>query len=82
MKTRTCQELGVCQGRAGCSCTRHDTERLPPGGYYFAPGAIEHGKRRVSRRLTRQMIDWISLLAVAVVIGSAAGYVQVRGWPL
>ena len=44
---RTCHELGVCHGRKGPGCTcQHDTDALPPGGYYFAPGAIEHGPRR------------------------------------
>ena len=49
---RTCHELGVCNSRKGLGCTfHHDTESLPPGGYYFAPGAIEQGPRRRAVRL-------------------------------
>lgn len=62
----------------------HDTESLPPGGYYFAPGAVEHGPRR-ARRITgwrRFVLDVIALLAVSGLIGFAAGVLQAKGWPL
>ena len=62
----------------------HDTESLPHGGYYFAPGTVEHGPRR-ARRITgwrRAVLDIILLLAVSSVIGFAAGVLQVKGWPL
>lgn len=52
--------------------------------HYFAPGAVEHGPRR-TRRITgwrRTVLDLIALLAVAGLIGFAAGYLQVKGWPL
>ena len=44
-RSRSCAELGVCQGRPGCACVRHP----------FAPGAIEHHKARSGwlRRLGR-----------------------------
>ena len=55
---RTCHELGVCNGRKGLGCTcQHDTETLPPGGFYFAPGAIEHGPRRKPKRLQATYFD-------------------------
>ena len=82
---RTCHELGVCQSRPGCQHCSHDTDTLPPGGYYFAPGAIEHGPRRKARRLTgwqRLVLEIAALLAVAGLIGFAAGFLQAKGWPL
>ena len=92
---RTCHELGVCHGRKGLGCTCHrDTESLPrtskaqgkpaAGGYYFAPGTVEHGPRR-ARRITgwrRLVLDVIALLAVSGLIGFAAGVLQAKGWPL
>lgn len=82
---RSCHELGVCHGRKapGCTC-HHDTEALPPGGYYFAPGAIESAPGR-SKRLSgwqRLVRDVAGCLAVAGLIGFVAGVLQARGWPL
>lgn len=81
---RTCHELGVCHGRKGLGCTcQHGTESLPPGGYYFAPGAIEQGARR-PRRLVgwrRAVADLCCCIAIAGLIGAAAGYLQAKGWP-
>ena len=81
---RTCHELGVCHGRKGLGCTcHHDTESLPPGGYYFAPGAIEQGARR-PRRLVgwrRAVAGLCCCIAIAGLIGAAAGYLQAKGWP-
>lgn len=86
---RSCHELGVCNGRpsVGCTCNRdaqHNTESLPPDGFYFAPGAIGGGPRRSKRRtgLLRFARDCIVLLAVAGLIGFAAGVLQAKGWPL
>ena len=83
--SRTCHELGVYHGRKGLGCTcHHDSESLPPGGYYFAPGTVEHGPRR-ARRITgwrRLVLDVIVLLAVSGLIGFAAGVLQAKGWPL
>ena len=81
---RTCHELGVCHGRKGLGCTcQHHTDSLPPGGYYFAPGAIEQGARR-PRRLVgwrRAVADLCCCIAIAGLIGAAAGYLQAKGWP-
>ena len=83
---RTCHELGVCNGRKGLGCTcHHDTETLPPGGFYFAPGAIEHGPRSKSKRLApwqRLVLQAMAVLLVSGVIGFAAGVLQAKGWPL
>jgi len=45
---RTCAELGVCQGRTpACRGDCHppadrvDTDQLPPGGFWIAPGVID-----------------------------------------
>lgn len=62
----------------------HDTEALPPGGYYFAPGAIDH-EPRSRKRLAgwqRLVLEIAALLAVAGLIGFAAGVLQAKGWPL
>lgn len=81
---RTCHEPGVCHGRKGLGCTcHHHTESLPPGGYYFAPGAIEQGPRRARRLLgwRRAVADLCCCIAIAGLIGAAAGYLQAKGWP-
>ena len=91
---RTCHELGVCHGRKGLGCTcQHGTESLPrtskaqgkpaAGGYYFAPGAIEQGPRRTRRLLgwRRAVADLCCCIAIAGLIGAAAGYLQAKGWP-
>ena len=82
---RTCHELGVCHGRKGLGCTcHHHTESLPPGGYYFAPGAIESGPHRRKRLAgwRRLVLEVAACLAVAGLIGFAAGVLQAKGWPL
>ena len=83
---RTCDALGVCQGRPGpgCTCT-HDTDTLPPGGYYFAPGAIEQGQRRKGVRLApwqRLVLGAMAVLLASGLLGFAAGVLQAKGWPL
>ena len=83
---RTCTELGVCQGRPGPGCTcQHDTDALPPGGYYFAPGAVEHGPRRKPKRLApwqRLVLGAMAVLLASGLVGFAAGVLQAKGWPL
>ena len=82
---RTCHELGVCHGRKGLGCTCHrDTESPPPGGSYFAPGAIESGPHRRKRLAgwRRLVLEVAACLAVAGLIGFAAGVLQAKGWPL
>lgn len=92
MPRRTCYELGICQARPGCTCctpdaAQIDTTTLSPGGFYFAPGAIEHAPR--GRRL-RLPSDWVERVARAVLvvascvalvaaIGFSAGLLTVRG---
>ena len=83
---RTCHELGVCHGRKGLGCTcHHDTESLPPGGYYFAPGAIESGPRRKPKRLApwqRLVLQAMAVLLASGLVGMVAGVLQAKGWPL
>ena len=93
---RTCDALGVYQGRPGpgCTCT-HDTDTLPrtskaqgkpaAGGYYFAPGAIEQGPRRRAVRLTpwqRLVLGAMAVLLASGLLGFAAGVLHAKGWPL
>ena len=83
---RTCHELGVCHGRKGPGCTcQHDTVALPPGAYYFAPGAIEQGQRRKGVRLApwqRLVLGAMAVLLASGLLGFAAGVLQAKGWPL
>ena len=83
---RTCTELGVCQGHPGPGCTcHHDTDTLPPGGYYFAPGAIEQGQRRKGVRLApwqRLVLGAMAVLLASGLVGMVAGVLQAKGWPL
>ena len=83
---RTCHELGVCNGRKGLGCTcHHDTETLPPGGFYFAPGAIEHGPCRKAKRLApwqRLVLQAMAVLLASGLVGMVAGVLQAKGWPL
>ena len=88
----TCQELGVCHGRPGpgCNCQHdaaHDTAALPPAGFYFAPGTIEHGPRRSRsgrcQRAVALLRPWLhiaALLAVVALAAAASGYLHARGW--
>ena len=83
---RTCDAPGVCQGRPGpgCTCT-HDTDTLPPGGYYFAPGAIEQGPRRRAVRLApwqRLVLGAMAVLLASGLLGFAAGVLHAKGWGL
>ena len=86
LKPRTCTELGVCLGRPGPGCTcQHDTDTLPPGGYYFGPGAIEQGPRRRAVRLApwqRLVLRAMAVLLASGLLGFAAGVLQAKGWPL
>ncbi|MGP1628351.1 MAG: hypothetical protein ACTS8S_00155 [Giesbergeria sp.] len=85
---RTCAELGVCHGRPtmGCTCrpSHNDSGALPPDGFFFAPGAIEHGPRRARRisPLGRLVLWCVGTLAASSLIGFAAGVLQAKGWPL
>lgn len=65
----------------------HDTEHLPCGGFYFAPGVEDlvpryrWGTRPVSA-LGRAVLWAIKILAIAGAIGGGAAWLQVKGWPL
>lgn len=74
MNPRSCDALGVCQRRAtpcdGCAHTaRHDTQSLPPGGIWFAPGTIEAHKRE----------RWSTLEICLAIIGVAGAVSAVVG---
>ncbi|NMM75372.1 hypothetical protein B2J89_01465 [Acidovorax sp. SRB_24] len=65
----------------------HDTEALPPGGFYFAPGAIAHEPRRARRALRISplgslVLQAMGVLAFAGLVGFLAALAQVKGWPL
>ena len=93
---RSCHELGVCQARTpACqgSCAQAaaqgghsvNTAHLPPGGFYFAPGAIEHGPRSKSKRLApwqRLVLQAMAVLLASGLVGMVAGVLQAKGWPL
>ena len=75
---RSCDELGVCQGRTP-PCQHTCQQAAHP----FAPGTIEHTARR--SRLApwqRLVLDCAAVLAVAGLLGFCAGYLQAKGWPL
>lgn len=83
-RTRTCNELGVCQARApachGCHDYTVNAHDLPAGSIVFAPGVIEGPGRR--RWLTPRRMDALArvLLVLALLgtlsaaLGFAAGY--------
>jgi hypothetical protein len=68
---------------------RHDTALLPPGDFFFAPGAIEHAprKRRWLRASTvealgRAVLTAAACLALAAAIGFSGGWLTAKGWLL
>lgn len=78
---RSCDELGLCQHRqpACTGCSSHDTRRLPPGGFYFAPGVIDRGHpvrpmhRRTGLRAAMRWVAWVAMAAaVAGTIASCS----------
>lgn len=72
MKTvRTCDQLGVCQGRPGCGCEA-------PVRHPFAPGAIEHHTRRSLAAVGR--IQFPMLVVLAWLAGVALGFTVGRMW--
>lgn len=89
---RTCEELGVCQGRTDCtSCpapaaaTPAPTSAVvpPPGGYPFAPGVIEcHGGlgRATAAALFVLVCLLCAVLALAIVL--LLQHTDMGGWPL
>lgn len=73
MSKRSCEELGVCQSSRPCplGCS-HDTEKLPPGGFWFAPGTVDcppaHPRRW--RALARELL---LIFVLSGVVGLIAG---------
>lgn len=67
---------------------QHDTGRLPAGGFYFAPGAVEEPLKPsphwwvAKDRFGRTVQQLCMLLVVVGFIGGLAGYVQGGGWAL
>lgn len=51
--------------------SQHDTHQLPPGGYYFAPGAVEQHPAR--RRWLRAAVTGLQALAVLLALAAASG---------
>ena len=87
-KQYSCAQLGVCQSRPGCSgcsvCSRpsiHNTEDLPPGGFYFAPGTVEDCSATPPRTDTvaRGLLAAAAVAALAAAIGMSAGWITVGG---
>lgn len=80
-KQYSCAHLGVCQSRPGCDSCSHDTEALPPGGFYFAPGTVEDCSTTPTRTDTvaRGLLAAAALAALAAAIGISAGWITVGG---
>ena len=85
-KQYSCAQLGVCQSRPGCdSCSRpssHNTEDLPPGGFFFAPGTVEdcsatRARTRKTDTIARGLLAAAALPALAAAIGISAGWITV-----
>lgn len=69
--------------RAPNTC-RHDTQALPQGGFYFAPGTIEQAGRRQLRTgpLVRLALQATAVLALVGLLAFAVGVLHAKGWPL
>lgn len=63
---------------AACAVSPVDTHRLPPGGFHFAPGAIEAYKRRTSKFARGVLIVCGVMLFVGFV--AAASYGLGHAW--
>lgn len=80
-KQYSCAQLGVCQSRPGCDSCSHDTEALPPGGFYFAPGTVEDCSATPTKTDTvaRGLLAAAALAALAAAIGISAGWITLGG---
>lgn len=70
---RSCDELGMCQGRnppcPGCThTTARDTSALPPGGFWFAPGTIDRTPPR------RERWSWLEISMAAICVSGVIGF--------
>ena len=78
-KQYSCAHLGVCQSRPGCDSCSHDTEALPPGGFYFAPGTVEDCTPTRTDTVARGLLTAAAVAALAAAIGLSAGWITVGG---
>ena len=78
-KQYSCAQLGVCQSRPGCDSCSHDTEALPPGGFYFAPGTVEDCSATRTDTVARGLLTAAAVAALAAAIGLSAGWITVGG---
>ena len=78
-KQYSCAHLGVCQSRPGCDSCSHDTEALPPGGFYFAPGTVEDCTPTRTDTVARGLLFAAALAALAAAIGISAGWITLGG---
>ena len=80
-KQYSCAQLGVCQSRPGCDSCSHNTEALPPGGFFFAPGTVEDCSTTPTKTDTvaRGLLAAAALAALAAAIGISAGWITVGG---
>ena len=78
-KQYSCAHLGVCQSRPGCDSCSHDTEALPPGGFYFAPGTVEDCSATRTDTVARGLLTAAAVAALAAAIGLSAGWITVGG---
>lgn len=83
MKCRNTAKPCLLTGEPHPSCgCRHDTKALPPGGFHFAPGTVEHAPRR--KRLApwqRVVLELAAVLAFSALLGFLSGLLQAMGWP-
>ena len=78
-KQYSCAHLGVCQSRPGCDSCSHDTEALPPGGFYFAPGTVEDCSATRTDTVARGLLTAAAVAALAAAIGISAGWITLGG---
>lgn len=80
-KQYNCAHLGVCQSRPGCDSCSHNTEALPPGGFFFAPGTVEDCSTTPTKTDTvaRGLLAAAALAALAAAIGISAGWITLGG---
>ena len=79
---RTCDELGVCQGRnPACHGDCHqppgahiDTDQLPPGGFWIAPGVADF------EPAPPEPLSWLEVALIAMAASGAVGLVAGLAW--
>lgn len=81
MKTRSCEELGVCQYHQGYHAECHVECSPPPvpTRYPFAPGVIEgvpHSRLGVLEPIARALLVLACVGALVAVVGFSVGYLN------